>query len=223
MLERTKLSCAELRPYFESILDHLVRDKTWSDAWRAEYFALSSFIDDFSQGRVNGQFIFGEKQRPPRGLLRFMLKPNQTRRFLAEACRSFRDGQADRVRKRDIPGWPPTNVLGKTLVNLMMGSDNDSMWKTRRTTDFSIIVLRVLFALRCFKEANGKLPESLAELVPQHLKEVPADPFDGKPIRYSPEKRLIYSIGRDRIDSGGLVPKEGEGRSGDDPTYKFEL
>ncbi len=33
--------------------------------------------------------------------------------------------------------------------------------------------------------------------------------LDGKPIRYSPEKRHIYSVGRDRIDSGGSGPEEG--------------
>ena len=29
------------------------------------------------------------------------------------------------------------------------------------------------------------------------------DDFDGKPFRYLPEKRLLYSVGKDLIDSNG--------------------
>lgn len=56
---------------------------------------------------------------------------------------------------------------------------------------------------------NNELPDSLRELVPQYLTAVPADPFDGKPLRYkkaSPKGYVIYSIGADRQDDGG-TPK----------------
>src|SRR5206468_7643143 len=57
---------------------------------------------------------------------------------------------------------------------------------------------------------QNELPESLAALVPAYLKEVPVDPFDGKPIRY---KRLAkgyvtYSIGSDGADNGGAEKTE---------------
>ncbi|HEY2951688.1 MAG TPA: hypothetical protein VGK40_03840 [Verrucomicrobiae bacterium] len=57
---------------------------------------------------------------------------------------------------------------------------------------------------------QGRLPESLAALVPNYLKEVPVDPFDGKPIRY---KRLAkgyvtYSIDSDGADNGGSEKPE---------------
>ena len=53
------------------------------------------------------------------------------------------------------------------------------------------------------------LPDSLSELVPQYLIAVPADPFDGNPLRYrksSPKGYSVYSIGADREDDGG-TPK----------------
>lgn len=58
---------------------------------------------------------------------------------------------------------------------------------------------------------QNALPETLDQLVPQFLAAVPADPFDGKPLRYtkqSPTGYVIYSIAKDRIDNGGK-PKEG--------------
>ncbi len=69
---------------------------------------------------------------------------------------------------------------------------------------------RLLFALRAFEEAKGALPASLPELVPDFIDAVPPDPFDGKPIRYSPEKRIIWSVGQDREDRGGSAWDEGE-------------
>jgi len=39
--------------------------------------------------------------------------------------------------------------------------------------------------------------------VPDYLDEVPRDPFDGAPLRYLPEQRLLYSIGADLLDGAG--------------------
>lgn len=55
---------------------------------------------------------------------------------------------------------------------------------------------------------GGRLPESLAELVPRFLPAVPADPFDGQPLRYrhTNDTYVVYSVGADLADDGGLPP-----------------
>jgi type II secretory pathway pseudopilin PulG len=56
---------------------------------------------------------------------------------------------------------------------------------------------------------GSALPDSLGQLVPKYLAAVPDDPYDGKPLRYKkPTSKgyLVYSIGRNRVDDGG-VPK----------------
>lgn len=60
-------------------------------------------------------------------------------------------------------------------------------------------------AVERFRLAHGKLPEKLDELVPQFLPAVPADPFDGQPLRYHRLEKdyVIYSIGSDGEDNGG--------------------
>src|SRR5581483_7940548 len=40
------------------------------------------------------------------------------------------------------------------------------------------------FAAERYRRAHGRWPESLDPLVPQFLRAVAKDPFDGKPIRY---------------------------------------
>jgi len=45
---------------------------------------------------------------------------------------------------------------------------------------------RTAVALERFRmEQGGSFPESLSELVPRYLEQVPLDPFDGRPLRYS--------------------------------------
>jgi len=77
-------------------------------------------------------------------------------------------------------------------------------------------------ALKGYKSEAGELLQSLSELVPEYIDAVPRDPFDGKPMRYSAEKKIVYSIGEDLKDSGGSVA-EGGGLYPDEPTYRIEF
>lgn len=68
-------------------------------------------------------------------------------------------------------------------------------------------------ALQRFRLRTGQWPETLAELVPQHLPEMLEDPFDGAPLRYKRFETgfVVYSVGEDRGDDGGrpLPPPKG--------------
>ena len=86
---------------------------------------------------------------------------------------------------------------------------------------FTIIRLATTaLAVERFRLANGKLPENLNELVPQFLSAVPADPFDGKPLRYHPLTKgyVVYSVGQDGHDDGGRE-KPANWNSADKTTY----
>ena len=55
--------------------------------------------------------------------------------------------------------------------------------------------------------------------MPEFLSDVPRDGFDGKAIRYLPDHALVYSVGRDLIDGGGL---EGvDERDLDEPVFRL--
>jgi hypothetical protein len=78
------------------------------------------------------------------------------------------------------------------------------------------INLRVAGGLMCAETAlaveryrlkYGKLPGLVTELVPEFLGAVYLDPFDGKPLRYVLRAEggyMIYSIGEDGVDNGGV-------------------
>lgn len=73
------------------------------------------------------------------------------------------------------------------------------------------------------KHDNG-LPASLDGLVPEFLDAVPADPFDGQPLRY--EKLagggyVVYSVGKDRQDDrGASAPAGGKEAAPSDITFE---
>jgi len=74
---------------------------------------------------------------------------------------------------------------------------------------------RTALALERYRLATTRVPEQLAELVPQYLERVPLDPFDGQPLRYRRTNPgyLLYSIDMDGQDNGGRdrdIAKKGE-------------
>ncbi len=75
-------------------------------------------------------------------------------------------------------------------------------------------------ALESFQNEHGKLPEKLEELVPHFLKEVPEDPFTGLDLEYRRTAKgyVIYSVGPDRKDNGGLE-KANKEQSADRKAY----
>ena len=65
----------------------------------------------------------------------------------------------------------------------------------------------VALAMERFRVANaGNLPETLSALVPAYLKELPVDPYDGKPVRYKRREKgyIVYCVGPDEKDDGGV-------------------
>jgi len=61
-----------------------------------------------------------------------------------------------------------------------------------------LALCKVALAIRGFRNKQGRLPEHLAELVPDYLSSVPNDPFTLKPFSFSQKK--IYSLGRNGTD-----------------------
>jgi hypothetical protein len=67
----------------------------------------------------------------------------------------------------------------------------------------------VALAAERFRLATGRWPETLSELTPKYLPQIPNDPFDGAPLRYrkTPEGALIYTVGPDGKDDGGKIDR----------------
>ena len=67
---------------------------------------------------------------------------------------------------------------------------------------------RLAIAVERFRIARGKIPEALAELVPDFLTQTPREIYSGASTIYRPNENshfLLYSTGPDRRDDGGSI------------------
>ncbi|MFO0843285.1 MAG: hypothetical protein U0797_12960 [Gemmataceae bacterium] len=70
----------------------------------------------------------------------------------------------------------------------------------------------VALAVERFRLANRRWPDTLDELRPKVLKEVPPDPYTGEPLVYAAREDgvVIYSVGADLSDDGGKLELSGK-------------
>lgn len=67
---------------------------------------------------------------------------------------------------------------------------------------------RTACALELYRRAHRTLPQQLSDLVPTYLETIPLDIVDEQPLRYvrlNDQDYLLYSIGLNQKDEGGLV------------------
>lgn len=95
------------------------------------------------------------------------------------------------------------------LLSGMLLPEFNSVFMKEATLEAMMNVTRAGIACKLFRQKNGKNPGALADLVPEYLKDVPLDPFTGKPLIYRLEngELLIYSVGSNLKDDGGRMSK----------------
>lgn len=106
-------------------------------------------------------------------------------------------------------GMPPVKALLSCAflpIKWNMAEAQMRAWSLLRSSAAGIACER-------FRMATGHWPGTLEELVPKFIATMPNDPYTGKPLRY---KRLadgivVYAIGEDGVDDGGVVLNEKEG------------
>lgn len=98
------------------------------------------------------------------------------------------------------------NALGGILAEMLQPvARNIASCVCREKVDLT--GTQLMIALKVYKMQQGKLPESLSELVPEFFPRVPTDDFDGKSFHYLPDKKLLYSVGPCLKDLGGRERK----------------
>ncbi len=93
-----------------------------------------------------------------------------------------------------------------TFTRLLIPSVS-SIFHLRARAEASCNVAATGIAIERYRLANGKLPDSLEDLVPRYLSKLHPDPFNSRPLRYvvvDPRRFYLYSVGRNGIDDGGL-------------------
>lgn len=89
----------------------------------------------------------------------------------------------------------------RTLVTPALQATEDTI--RRRDATHRLLIAEI--AIELFRQRNRRLPQDLAELVPQFLPSIPIDAFTGTPLIYriQGEGYVVYSTGIDGDDDGG--------------------
>lgn len=104
---------------------------------------------------------------------------------------------------------------GYRVASLMLPSLNSSIERAADCVAQLRAARTALAAERYRLAGTSALASPLAQLVPKYLPAVPSDPYDGQPLRYkklSPKGYVVYSLGRNRQDDGG-IPKPPGGKA----------
>ena len=100
-----------------------------------------------------------------------------------------------------------SSPLGRVrhIFTAMMMPAANAAFQAGARIDARSLAADAAIAVELFRRKHGKLPETLEELVPDFLPQLPLDPFDGQPLRFlvRDDAYVIYSIGADRVDNGG--------------------
>ncbi len=138
----------------------------------------------------------------PIDLRRKMVGSGTTMLFEPDPSISQPSGQLEPARiDRAIKRSALTRMLLPSLAQI------DSAFLARRGRQAA---LEALLAAQAYRRDHGEFPESLAQLVPNYLAAIPVDPCDpaGGPLLYrrdEPTRAVIWSMGDDRADGGGVI------------------
>jgi hypothetical protein len=78
-----------------------------------------------------------------------------------------------------------------------------------------VVLARVAIGLERYRLAHGEYPESLDALAPQFFDKLPHDVINGQPLHYrrtSDGQFVLYSVGWNETDDGGVVGLHKDGR-----------
>jgi len=193
-------------------------------AWQSEYEANANLVDSLYAGTLLIDYDPTARMPPwlQRGIARHFLHPNRTKRemgtiyaeLMDQATNCFAhthvtdtdkfilDMKVSVDRAGGFGKLRAPNPVG-TILYAMLLSASQSFVEKKCNGILSHRATLILVAAHRHRLLHGELPRDLASLTPDFLSAVPQDPYDGKPMRYSRQQGIVYSVGRDLVDSGG--------------------
>jgi hypothetical protein len=130
-------------------------------------------------------------------------------RPLSNAQATLGDMQEEHAAALKATHYPILSIFDRNRVSLMTAMEMDLsqiLPGYARGVAEVCVTVTALAVERWRLAHHGRLPASLADLVPQYLAAIPSDPYDNLPLRYRilPKGYVVYSIGPDFKDDHGL-------------------
>jgi len=189
-------------------------------SFKTEYQFFAHSIDEIRDGNLNplditgtGPSALGQRAANLAANIGYLFQPEKTKLMFADSYRiiikntklCYKDmiplsdighsgNYFDLIRHPNAYG----NVMYQELIPAISG-----ILKKKSAVECNISATKLTIACIRYKRSHGRFPESLSALIPEYINAVPSDPYDGKPFRYNPDRKIIYAIGINLIDEGG--------------------
>jgi hypothetical protein len=219
--------------------------KGLKSAFKMEYLVESKLIDLIHNGNQDAINSFGSDKISQTDLQNkaknnFYFQPNNTKELFADWARlninnvDKRCGYLDKFELKNpivanasssipwsvVKSYFTENAVGKLVSEIIIIDLTGANYR-RCENELLISATKLMFAIKTYKINEGKLPNFLADLIPKYITEIPMDPYSGGQLKYSADKKIIYSVGRDLIDLGG---SEGDDwRQMQNPMFKIDF
>jgi hypothetical protein len=202
-------------------------DRGFADALAGEYRVDLGFLEEVSvssrapdKGAKNLlSVLVGDRSARALGTVlpvEYLYQPRRSAALWAGSYRSLQRsiGQTYLVYSRESHDMNTLElhlrlVLGPNAVGLALWHEN-ALWNDfvawKCGENVRAAATSTILALLAYEHEHGSLPDRLDELVPGELSQVPIDDFDGAPLRYSRERRRLWSVGTELRDEGGSDP-----------------
>ncbi len=206
LVASSEQSTKDLRRLGEELRSLEVSSAVMKDVFRADYSVMrNSDLDDVVEsveaegGTINPLW---------RVWAALTFRRNRMLELLSKSYRVAVENQSDALISVEPNPKPKADPLGRGywLVAYVLSCPPPIQYR-RAALRFQLRATICFIALMHYRQVHGRYPDSLTELVPEFLPQVPLDPYDGKPLRYGThaevERRIVYSVGEDFIDEGG--------------------
>ncbi len=222
ILPTTKLNSNDLKAYAKTLDEYSKNEELIITILKNEYRIQAHIVDESSYPLLETYKLKNT----------FNFKPNETKLLFANSIRESIKQAKEPYKKgtKKIDKEPPSfsylkfflveNSAG-TLIFDLWNFQNSDLLNRHYEEDVRVAATQTLMALKAYKQDTNRLPSSLNELVPEYLSSVPRDPYDEKNLKYSETKKIIYSVGKDKISSGGSVGDNWREMS--DPTFRISF
>jgi hypothetical protein len=184
-----------------------------AESLRVEYQVTMTSLADIRSGRAPAGA--GAGRYVPIKLLP-VYNHAKTKRLFANATRALIESAELPYANAKPPDFehkptPAKLILGGNLAGeycyWMLMPANRGTVKKRCQERVELETTRILLAMRAYQMKHQRLPENLEALTPEFLPSIPEDAFNGEPLRYSTDKKVVYSVGENLRDDDGQIAK----------------
>lgn len=191
-------------------------------AIKVEYKVVANTIDDLGKGNFSMDDLSSLSGTDPPSILKgkripgYFFQPNRTKLTFANLYRDMITNaplyyaEMNLYDVEDVLGLGDgklklltrPNAVGRILYAMLI-PDLGSLLERKCRAECGVAATHLLVALHTYEKDNQAFPKTAYKLVPDYLKSLPIDPYDGKPFRHDYSKAIVYSVGKDLKDSGG--------------------